>query len=339
MPSANAIVILNYNGEQHLQTYLPSVVEYSPNWVIIVADNASTDNSCAFIESQYPQIEVIQLDQNYGFAGGYNEALAQLKGKYELYFILNSDVRLTPNWDLPLLAFLQNNPNTAAVGPKVLCERAPQYFEHAGAAGGYLDTFYFPFCRGRIFETLEKDENQYDSTQEVSWVSGAALLIRAQDFHEAGGFDAAFFAHMEEIDLCLRLARTGKKLYCLPSSTVYHLGGGTLGYESPRKVFLNFRNSLWTIVKNQERFLGPLLFIRMALDGLAAIQFLFKGKPQLTWQVFLAHMALYRHFGTFYKKRKASKHQPFKYHGLIIWDYFGKGIRHFSALNKRKFHS
>jgi GT2 family glycosyltransferase len=339
MPSANAIVILNYNGEQHLQTYLPSVVEYSPNWVIIVADNASTDNSCAFIESQYPQIEVIQLDQNYGFAGGYNEALAQLKGKYELYFILNSDVRLTPNWDHPLLAFLQNNPNTAAVGPKVLSERAPQYFEHAGAAGGYLDTFYFPFCRGRIFETLEKDENQYDSAQEVSWVSGAALLIRAQDFHETGGFDAAFFAHMEEIDLCLRLARTGKKLYCLPSSTVYHLGGGTLGYESPRKVFLNFRNSLWTIVKNQERFLGPLLFIRMALDGLAAIQFLFKGKPQLTWQVFLAHMALYRHFGTFYKKRKASKHQPFKYHGLIIWDYFGKGIRHFSALNKRKFHS
>jgi GT2 family glycosyltransferase len=339
MPSANAIVILNYNGEQHLQTYLPSVVEYSPNWVIIVADNASTDNSCAFIESQYPQIEVIQLDQNYGFAGGYNEALAQLKGKYELYFILNSDVRLTPNWDHPLLAFLQNNPNTAAVGPKVLCERAPQYFEHAGAAGGYLDTFYFPFCRGRIFETLEKDENQYDSAQEVSWVSGAALLIRAQDFHETGGFDAAFFAHMEEIDLCLRLARTGKKLYCIPNSVVYHLGGGTLGYESPRKVFLNFRNSLWTIVKNQERFLGPLLFIRMALDGLAAIQFLFKGKPQLTWQVFLAHMALYRHFGTFYKKRKASKHQPFKYHGLIIWDYFGKGIRHFSALNKRKFHS
>ena len=339
MPSANAIVILNYNGEQHLQTYLPSVVEYSPNWDIIVADNASTDNSCAFIESQYPQIEVIQLDQNYGFAGGYNEALAQLKGKYELYFILNSDVRLTPNWDLPLLAFLQNNPNTAAVGPKVLSERAPQYFEHAGAAGGYLDTFYFPFCRGRIFETLEKDENQYDSAQEVSWVSGAALLIRAQDFHEAGGFDAAFFAHMEEIDLCLRLARTGKKLYCIPNSVVYHLGGGTLGYESPRKVFLNFRNSLWMIVKNQPKFLFPLLFVRMALDGLAAIQFLFKGKPQLTWQVFLAHMALYRHFGTFYKKRKASKHQPFKYHGLIIWDYFGKGIRHFSALNKRKFHS
>lgn len=339
MRSANAIVILNYNGEQHLQTYLPSVVENSLNWDIIIADNASSDNSVSFIQSEYPTIQLIQLDQNYGFAGGYNEALAQLKGKYELYFILNSDVRLTPNWDLPLLSFLQNNPNTAAIGPKVLADRAPEHFEHAGAAGGYLDTFYFPFCRGRIFETIEKDQQQYDSPQEVSWVSGAALLIRAQDFHEAGGFDAAFFAHMEEIDLCLRLARAGKKLYCLPSSTVYHLGGGTLSYDNPQKVFLNFRNSLWTIVKNQERFLFALLFIRMALDGMAALQFLAKGKPKLTWQVFLAHMALYRHFGTFYKKRQTTKHQPLKYHGLIIWDYFGKGIRNFSALNKRKFHS
>ena len=335
----SAIVILNYNGEQHLQTYLPSVVENSPKWDIIVVDNASTDHSVSLLQTNFPKVQVLTLAQNFGFAGGYNEALAQLKGKYELYFILNSDVRLTPNWDLPLLEFLQNNPNTAAVGPKVLAERAPQHFEHAGAAGGYLDTFYFPFCRGRIFETLEEDQQQYDSPQEVTWVSGAALLIRAQDFHEASGFDAAFFAHMEEIDLCLRLARSGKKLYCVPNSTVYHLGGGTLSYDNPHKVFLNFRNSLWTIVKNQERFLFALLFIRMALDGMAALQFLAKGKPKLTWQVFLAHMALYRHFVTFYKKRTAAKYQPFKYHGLIIWDYFGKGIRHFSALNKRKFHS
>jgi GT2 family glycosyltransferase len=335
----NAIVILNYNGEQHLHTYLPSVVEHSPNWDIIIADNNSSDNSVSFIQSEYPTIQLIQLDQNYGFAGGYNEALAQIKGKYELYFILNSDVRLTPNWDISLLAFLQNNPNTAAVGPKILADLEPQQFEHAGAAGGYLDTFYFPFCRGRFFETLEKDQQQYNSPQEVTWVSGAALLIRAHDFHEAGGFDADFFAHMEEIDLCLRLGRSGKKLYCLPSSMVYHLGGGTLSYDNPRKTYLNFRNSLWTIVKNQDRFLFALLFIRMALDGMAAIQFLAKGKPKLTWQVFLAHMALYRHFGTFYKKRTATQHQPFKYHGLIIWDYFGKGIRNFSALNKRKFHS
>ncbi len=335
----NAIVILNYNGVQHLQTYLPSAIANSPNWELIVADNASTDASVSFLRTNFPQIEVIQLKQNYGFAGGYNQALEQLKGKYELYFILNSDVRLSPNWDTPLLAYLAAQPQVAAVGPKILSDQNPERFEHAGAAGGYLDSFYFPFCRGRLFDTLETDLQQYDSPQEVSWVSGAALLIRSKDFHDAGGFDAAFFAHMEEIDLCLRLANKGKKLYCIPASTVYHLGGGTLGYESPRKVFLNFRNSLWMLVKNQQKFLLPLLFVRMALDGIAAIQFLLKGKPILTWQVFLAHMALYRHFGTFYQKRPTFEHQPLRYHGLIIWDYFGKGIRAFSALNKRKFHS
>ena len=279
MDTSLAIVILNFNGKHHLETYLPSVLSYSKETPVYIADNASTDDSVSFIQAQFPQVRLLQQNRNFGFAGGYNEALAQLKGKYELYFILNSDVRLTPNWDLPLLEFLQNNPNTAAVGPKVLAERAPQHFEHAGAAGGYLDTFYFPFCRGRIFETLEEDQQQYDSPQEVTWVSGAALLIRAQDFHEVGGFDAAFFAHMEEIDLCLRLAHSGTKLYCLPSSIVYHLGGGTLSYDNPHKVFLNFRNSLWTIVKNQKRFLFALLFIRMALDGMAALQFLAKGKP------------------------------------------------------------
>jgi len=335
----SAIVILNYNGVQHLQTYIPSVQAYSPNWAIVIADNASTDNSRAFIKSQFPQIEIIELNQNYGFAGGYNLALEQLKGKYELYFILNSDVRLSPNWDAPLLDFLAAQPEVAAVGPKIRSDQSPERFEHAGAAGGYLDTFYFPFCRGRLFDTVETDLQQYDSPQEVSWVSGAAMLIRSKDFHAADGFDAAFFAHMEEIDLCLRLANKGKKLYCVPSSTVYHLGGGTLGYESPRKIFLNFRNSLWMLVKNQQKFLFPLLFMRMALDGIAGIQYLLKGKPILTWQVFLAHMALYRHFGTFYKKRPTFENQPLRYHGLIIWDYFGKGIRAFSALNKRKFHS
>jgi GT2 family glycosyltransferase len=335
----NAIVILNYNGEKHLTTYLPSVVQNSPNWQVIIADNGSTDTSVAFIQSEYPTIQLIQLDQNYGFAGGYNHALETIKGQYEFYFILNSDVRLSPNWDTPLLDFIQANPEAAAVGPKILSELKPKQFEHAGAAGGYLDTFYFPFCRGRIFDSLEIDHQQYDSPQEVTWVSGAAMLIRAQDFHEAAGFDAAFFAHMEEIDLCLRLARSGKKLYCIPNAVVYHLGGGTLSYDNPQKVFLNFRNSLWTIVKNQDRFLFPLLYFRMLLDGMAAIQFLLTGKPKLTWQIFLAHMALYGRFSTFYKKRFKAQHKPFRYHGLIVWDYFGKSIRTFSALNKRKFHS
>lgn len=335
----NAIVILNFNGKQHLQTYLPSVVENSPNWEIIIADNASSDDSIAFLQANYPQVQLIELQQNFGFAGGYNQALTQIKDKYEHYFILNSDVRLTKNWADPLLDFLAKNPEVAAVGPKILADQNPSKFEHAGAAGGYLDTFYFPFCRGRLFDTTEVDEQQYDSPQEVSWVSGAALLIRSNDFHDAGGFDSDFFAHMEEIDLCLRLSNKGRKLYCLPASKVYHLGGGTLGYESPRKVFLNFRNSLWMIVKNQRRFLFPLLFLRMALDGLAALQFLVKGKPILTWQVFLAHMALYSQFSTFYKKRPKFEFTPMRYHGLIIWDYFGKGNRTFGALNKRKFHS
>ena len=335
----NAIVILNYNGLAHLQTYLPSVIENSPNWDIIIADNASTDQSISFLRNNYPTLQILKLSKNHGFAGGYNQALAQLEGQYEHYFILNSDVRLSANWDLPLLDFLNKNPNTAAVGPKILSDAQPDRFEHAGAAGGYLDSFYFPFCRGRIFETVEDDQQQYDSPQEVSWVSGAALLIRATDFHEAGGFDAQFFAHMEEIDLCLRLASAGKKLFCIPQSTVFHLGGGTLSYDNPQKAYLNFRNSLWMIVKNQQRFLVPILFFRMALDGIAALQFLAKGKPQLTWKIFLAHMALYRHFLTFYNKRQKGSAQPHKYHGLIIWDYFGKGIRNFSALNKRKFHS
>jgi GT2 family glycosyltransferase len=336
---SNAIVILNYNGVQHLQTYLPSVLDNSNNWDVIIADNASTDGSISLLKANFPSVEIISLPQNFGFSGGYNQALEQLKGRYELYFILNSDVRLTPNWDTPLLEFLEKHPHTAAVGPKVLSDLDPNKFEHAGAAGGYLDLFYFPFCRGRLFERIELDAHQYDSPQEVSWVSGAACLIRSKDFHDAGGFDVSFFAHMEEIDLCLRLGQRGKKLYCIPSAVVFHLGGGTLSYENPRKVFLNFRNSLWMIIKNQRNFLFPLLFARMALDGLAAIQFLFKGKPLLTWQVFLAHMSLYRYFRTFYKKRKIGQFNPFRYHGLIVWDYFGKGIRNFSALNKRKFHS
>lgn len=336
---SNAIVILNYNGRQHLQTYLPSVIANSAGWQIFVADNASTDDSITFLEKHYPQIQRLILPKNFGFAAGYNQALQALKDQFDLYFILNSDVRLSPNWDKPLLDFLKENPQACAVQPKIMSDQNPGLFEHAGAAGGYLDSFYFPFCRGRLFEALEKDQGQYDSMQQVTWVSGAAMLIRAKDFHAAEGFDPTFFAHMEEIDLCLRLGNQGRELYCIPSSTVYHLGGGTLAYDNPRKLFLNFRNSLWMLVKNQQRYLFLVLFIRMALDGIAAIQFLFKGKPLLTWQVFLAHMALYRHFTRNYRLRPTIQQKRFQYHGLIIWDYFGKQIKNFSQLNKRKFHS
>lgn len=336
---SKAIVILNFNGAKHLRTYLPSVIAHRSDWEIIVADNASSDNSISILQNEFKEVKVLALATNHGFAEGYNQALKQIQGQYKYYFILNSDVRLSANWDQPLLHFLEQNPHVVAVGPKVLSDLQPSHFEHAGAAGGYLDALYFPFCRGRLLDSIEQDKGQYNSPQEVSWVSGAAMLVRADDFHQAGGFDGHFFAHMEEIDLCLRWAALGKKMYCIPNSEVFHLGGGTLSYENPRKVFLNFRNSLWMLVKNQQRFLLPVLFIRMCLDGLAALQFLAKGKPLLTWQVFLAHMALYRHFSTFYKKRTAALHRPYKYHGLLIWDYFGKGIRNFSALNKRKFHA
>jgi GT2 family glycosyltransferase len=338
MSSKNAIVILNYNGLRHLQTYLPSVIENSPQWDIIVADNGSTDDSLTYLNTQVKQIKTIVLAKNYGYAGGYNEALNQLQGQYQFYFLLNSDVRLTTHWDVPLLDFLKNNPLVAGVQPKVLSDKEPNRFEHAGACGGYLDWFYYPFCRGRVFDAIEEDQGQYNSTQQVTWVSGAAFLIKSEAFHKVNGFDSAFFAHMEEIDLCLRLGSIGDEFYCIPESRVYHLGGGTLDYSSPRKVFLNFRNSLWMIVKNQKRFLLPFLFIRMALDGIAAIQFLVKGKPKLTWQIFLAHLALYRHFMHFYKKRQPQISKPLTYHGFLIWDYFGKAVRHFFSLNKRKFH-
>lgn len=336
---SGAIVILNYNGAEHLKAYLPSVLSHSANWTIYVADNASTDHSITILETQFPQIQLIHLPENYGFAGGYNAALQQLEGKYEYYFILNSDVRLSQNWDVPLLQFLAQNPQAAAVQPKILSERKPAYFEHAGAAGGYIDSLYFPFCRGRLFHICETDQAQYNSIQEVSWTSGAAMLIRAQDFHQQKGFDAYFFAHMEEIDLCVRLGQQGRKFYCHTDSTVWHYGGATLDYDHPKKLYLNFRNSLWMLVKNQQRFLFPVLFFRMLLDGIAGMQFLLKGKPMLTWQIFLAHMALYRHFGRNYRLRQKSKTAIFKYHGLIIWDFYGKQIKAFHQLNKRKFHS
>jgi hypothetical protein len=336
---AQALVILNYNGLSPLEKYLPSVLDYSPNWDIYVADNASTDGSLDFLKEKFPQIKRIELSQNFGFAAGYNEALKTIQDQYEFYFILNSDVRLSPNWDTPLLEYLAAHPETAAVQPKVLADRQPTHFEHAGAAGGYLDNFYFPFCRGRIMHVCEPDELQYQGPQQVTWTSGAAMLIRAHDFHLVGGFDAHFFAHMEEIDLCLRLAKEGKSCYCIPAAVVWHYGGATLDYDNPRKLYLNFRNSLWMLVKNQQRFMLVLLFFRMLLDGIAAIQFLLKGKPALTWQIFLAHMALYRHFGRNYRLRKKSKFKVFKYHGLIIWDFYGKQIKAFSQLNKRKFHS
>jgi len=334
-----AVVILNFNGRKQLETYLPSVVVNSKPHTIIVADNASTDDSVAYLISKFPTLRLVHNTENHGFARGYNDALAQIKGEFDAYLLLNSDVEVTPNWIEPLITSLSDE-KVVSVQPKILSYLKKDRFEHAGACGGFIDSNYFPFCRGRLFDVVEKDVQQYDYPQKVSWTSGAAMLIRSETFHSAGGFDSDFFAHMEEIDLCLRLQRKGFELICNPQSVVYHLGGGTLPYDSPIKIYLNFRNNLYLIVKNHQGWLFPKLFFRMTLDGIAAIKFLTKGELNFTWKIFLAHLALYRNFGKMYRKRvklKIDKKPILFYRGSIIWSFFAQKNKTYSSLNKRKF--
>jgi GT2 family glycosyltransferase len=340
MEATLAIVILNFNGKNHLSTYLPSVCAFSRDYPIFVADNGSTDDSIAFISEHFPSVTLIPQNQNFGFAGGYNVALEQLKGQFDYYLLLNSDVEVTENWIAPLKSFMDLNVHTAACQPKIKSWLQKDSFEHAGASGGFIDLHYFPFCRGRIFDSIEKDEYQYDYNTPVTWTSGAAMLVRAEQFHQVKGFDSDFFAHMEEIDLCLRLGNLGFDFYCIPESTVYHLGGGTLDYQSPKKVYLNFRNSLFMLMKNHAGPLFPSLFIRMCLDGIAGVKFLLTGNIKLAWMVFLAHMNLYAQFGRFYKKRRQINNKKRKFHhynGRIIWDYYFLKNKVYSSLNKRKF--
>lgn len=245
-----AVVILNYNGRHHLESYLENIISNSLDYDIIVADNFSTDDSVSFIKKDQ-RLQLIELTENFGFAGGYNEALKKIEGKYDYYLLLNSDIEVSENWIAPLLESMEDK-KIAACQPKIKSLEQKDLFEHAGASGGFIDQNYFPFCRGRIFSELEKDEGQYDSAQFITWTSGAAMLIRAELFHKADGFDADFFAHMEEIDLCIRLGHQGYQFKVIPESVVYHLGGGTLPYNSPKKIYLNFRNSLFMIAKNHK---------------------------------------------------------------------------------------
>lgn len=340
MESTIAIVILNFNGKHHLESFLPSVVQHAQNAAIYVADNASTDDSISFLQSTYPGIKCLPLNRNFGFAGGYNVALTTLENQFDYYMILNSDVEVTENWLNPLKLFMDEHPAVAACQPKINSFQQKNSFEHAGATGGFIDRYYFPFCRGRIFDSVEEDEHQYDFEQQVTWTSGAAMLIRSKLFHESKGFDADFFAHMEEIDLCLRLGKLGHSFYCVPKSTVYHLGGGTLAYQSPRKTYLNFRNSLFMLMKNHSGFLLPILFIRMSLDGIAALKFFLSGQWKNAWMIFMAHLNFYAQIGRFYQKRRLLKLQNqgfFRYTGSIIVDFYLRNNKRFSQLNKRKF--
>ena len=335
-----AVVILNFNGVQHLKTHLPQVLKNSTPYDVIVADNGSNDDSLAYIKT-LDGIKVIENKKNTGFAGGYNDALKQIEGQYEFYLLLNSDVEVEPNYLSRLLNVMEDK-NIAACQPKILSLLRHSSFEHAGACGGFIDKNYYPFCRGRIFDHVEDDFGQYDSEVYVTWTSGAAMLIRSECFHSVGGFDNSFFAHMEEIDLCIRLGHKGYKFKVIPTSKVYHLGGGTLPYLSAQKVYLNFRNNLFLITKNHKGWLFPMLFKRMILDGIAAYKFLFEGKISFFWKVFLAHMALYSNFGSLYKKRKAllKDASPIvKYRGNILINYYLEKRKTFSKLDKRKLNS
>tara|TARA_B100000809_G_scaffold1312_1_gene1501 strand:+ start:1910 stop:2965 length:1056 start_codon:yes stop_codon:yes gene_type:complete len=287
-----AVVILNWNGKSFLQKFLPSVLKNSNKAKIIVADNASTDDSILFLEKTYPSIDIIKFKQNLGFAGGYNKALQQVD--FEYYILLNSDVEVTENWLMPMLKMLNNDKSIVACQPKIKDYNNKNKFEYAGASGGFIDKYGYPFCRGRFFDHLEKDVNQYDDPIEIFWASGAALFIRAKEYHQIGGLDEFYFAHMEEIDLCWRLKNQGHKVMVCPSSTVYHVGGGTLNKINPRKTFLNFRNSLLTLYKNlpkNQRFVK--IFFRLNLDAIASIKFILDGKPNHALAIIRSHFAFY----------------------------------------------
>lgn len=335
-----AIVILNWNGKSFLEKFLKGVVKHSEDARIIVADNASTDDSLAYVRKNFPTVEILENAENGGFAKGYNDALKRVDSKF--YLLLNSDIEVTENWLRPLYECIQDA-EISGCQPKILSYHKQTDFEHAGASGGFIDRNYFPFCRGRIFSEIESDQGQYNEPAEIFWATGAAMMIKSELYHANGGFDEDFFAHMEEIDLCWRIKKSGGKFMIVPDSIVYHVGGGTLSYTSPRKVYLNFRNNLMMLIKNHEGLLFPKLFWRMSLDGIAAVRFLFAGEFKNFGAVFRSHMYQYANLSKLLKKRsqirkKSTGFNPRgMYNGSIIWSFYVKGVKRFSDLNQRLF--
>ncbi len=299
------VVILNWNGCSHLRTFLPSVVRDTPSHVgIVVADNGSTDGSVEMLHGEFPGVEVLVLDRNYGYAGGYNRALTRIDADY--YILLNSDVETSPGWCEPLITALEADPQLAAVQPKLRACRQRGCFEYAGASGGFIDVLGYPFCRGRILFTTERDEGQYDTYRDCFWASGACMACRRELFTLVGGFDEAFFAHMEEIDLCWRAQLAGYRIAVEPASVVYHLGGGTLSVDSPRKLYLNYRNNLWMLYKNlSSGRLWCVLPLRMAMDGASALVYLVRGQREAFRQVWRAHMDFYKALSSLRAKRRS----------------------------------
>jgi GT2 family glycosyltransferase len=332
-----AIVILNWNGIKYLQQFIPNVVKYSKadNFQVdvIVADNGSTDGSIEWLTSNYPNVRTILFDKNHGFTGGYNLALKQVIADY--FLILNSDIEVTEGWLTPLLGFMESTPNAAACMPKLLSYHQPSKFEYAGAAGGFIDFLGYPFCRGRILNVVEDDNNQYNNDLEIFWATGACMLIRSEQFWEAGGFDNDFFAHMEEIDLCWRLKRLGYSIWCIPKSKVYHVGGGTLAANNPRKVYFNHRNNLMMLLKNLSRqSLIQVLVFRYILDIATAFLYLITGKPRFTWSVIKAHLYFLNSIVKTVRKRRRFKHPKLSlYRNSIILQFFFLNKKRFSQLS------
>jgi GT2 family glycosyltransferase len=333
-----AVVILNWNGESFLRKFLPNVVNNTmeEGIEVIIADNGSTDGSVSFLEDCFPTIRVIKFSKNHGYASGYNLALKQIESEY--YVLLNSDVDVPQGWLDPLISFMESNQNAAACMPKILDYLNPSHFEYAGSAGGFIDYFGYPYCRGRVLSSIEEDKGQYDQPIEVFWASGACLLIRAKVFWDAEGLDGDFFAHMEEIDLCWRLHNLGYSTWCIPDSKVYHVGGGTLPNNNPRKLYYNYRNSLYMLYKNlPKRRLILVLFIRLVLDGLSAFAYLLQGKFSFFNAVFMAHCTFWNNIGSLRDKRKKLKAKNIKnksktFRRSILVDFFLFKKKTFSSL-------
>ncbi len=334
-----AIVILNWNGRQFLEKFLPNIIENSADVAeVIVADNDSADNSVQFLQESYPSIRVIRLAQNYGFAGGYNKAFAQIEADY--YVLLNSDLEVTPNWIQPVIDLMESDPLIAACQPKIRSYHDPEKFEYAGAAGGFIDKYGYPFCRGRLFQSIEEDHGQYDDVTEIFWATGACMFVRAEVYHIMKGLDDYFFAHMEEIDFCWRLKNYGYKVMYCPSSTVFHIGGGTLPKNNSQKTYLNIRNNNIMLYKNlQSKRLARVFMARFFLDLLASLKFLVDGGFKDFFAVFKAHFDFWKNFGALREKREKIEHQRVSriYWGNIVLEHFIQKKTNFSMLDQSRF--
>ncbi|GAB3913885.1 glycosyltransferase family 2 protein [Larkinella knui] len=337
-----AIVILNYNGKSFLEQFLPSVLAHSEGCPVYVADNNSTDGSLAFLQSKFASVRLIRLPVNFGYAGGYNAALKQIEATY--FLLLNSDVEVSDGWLSPLLRRMEANPLVAACQPKIRAFQNPALFEYAGAAGGYIDYLGYPFCRGRLFDTIEEDQHQYDDARQIFWATGACMLVRSDVFRRLDGFDPRFFAHMEEVDWCWRAKNAGYQIWYCPESTIYHVGGGTLHKSNPHKTFLNYRNSLAMLYKNLPTGHVVLnILIRLVLDGLSGVRLLLTGHWQDTLAILKAHFAFYSWLPYLRKQRNALAdlrnnritHREIHPHS-IVWQYFVKGKKTFRELLTEK---